>query len=189
MANNIFDWDDEEVKKAEEDVLGVYPRVEPPEVIVPPPSDPPAPSLEPDWETETVMRPQPEPWQPYSPFQQEPPQNTWIEYPPDAFDQPPEQQPGVWSEYKADSPDETARKGGLAWSAGIVFFSSVAFMLFLGWIADWLFGSSPWGLIGGIVLGSIMGFIQFFRISSRIFNPKSTENAERPLMTRDDGPV
>jgi F0F1-type ATP synthase assembly protein I len=42
------------------------------------------------------------------------------------------------------SPEETARRSGLAFSAGIVFFSSVVFMLFLGWIADWLMGSSPW---------------------------------------------
>lgn len=64
---------------------------------------------------------------------------------------------------------ETVRQSGLAWSAGIAFFAAVVFMLILGWGADLLLGSSPWGIIGGIVLGSIIGFIQFFRITSQIF--------------------
>ena len=89
-------------------------------------------------------------------------------------------------QYQPVSPAETARRGGLAFSAGIVFFSSVAFMLFLGWIADLLIGSSPWGLVGGIVLGSVIGFIQFIRITSQIFNTKKAESAMRPLMLPDD---
>lgn len=59
-------------------------------------------------------------------------------------------------------------------------------MLFLGWIFDWLFASSPWGLIGGIILGSIVGFIQFFRISSRIFTPQEPTAAEHPIMPPDE---
>ena len=42
-------------------------------------------------------------------------------------------------------------------------------MLVLGWGADLLFGSSPWGMVCGIVIGSLIGFIQFFRLSSQIF--------------------
>ncbi len=84
------------------------------------------------------------------------------------------------------SVEEGSRRSGLAFSAGIVFFSSVVFMLFLGWIADLLVGSSPWGLVGGIVLGSIIGFIQFFRITSQIFNTKKSESAMRPLLMDDD---
>ncbi len=84
------------------------------------------------------------------------------------------------------STEETVRRSGLAWSAGIVFFSSIAFMLFLGWGADLLLGSSPWGLVGGIVIGSIIGFIQFFRLTSRIFNTGEDKNAIRPLLTRED---
>jgi F0F1-type ATP synthase assembly protein I len=30
-------------------------------------------------------------------------------------------------------------------------------------------GSSPWGIVAGIVLGSLIGFVQFFRITSQIF--------------------
>jgi F0F1-type ATP synthase assembly protein I len=64
---------------------------------------------------------------------------------------------------------ETLRQSGLAWSAGIAFFGAVVFMLILGWGADVLLGSSPWGIVGGIIIGSVIGFIQFFRITSQIF--------------------
>src|SRR5436190_11607988 len=82
------------------------------------------------------------------------------------------------------STQETVRRSGLAWSAGIVFFSAIAFMLFLGWGADLLLGSAPWGLVGGIVIGSIIGFIQFFRITSQIFNNGEDKNAIRPLLKK-----
>jgi F0F1-type ATP synthase assembly protein I len=89
-------------------------------------------------------------------------------------------------DYTPDSDEEMARRGALAWSAGIVFFSSIVFMLFLGWLADLLLGSSPWGIVGGIVLGSIIGFMQFFRISSRIFGSKKKGPAVHPLMPPED---
>jgi F0F1-type ATP synthase assembly protein I len=68
-----------------------------------------------------------------------------------------------------ESVAETVRRSGLAWSAGIAFFGAVVFMLILGWGADLLLGSSPWGIVGGIIVGSVIGFIQFFRITSQIF--------------------
>jgi F0F1-type ATP synthase assembly protein I len=71
--------------------------------------------------------------------------------------------------YQEDSSAETARRSGLAYSAGIAFFAAVVFMLILGWGADVLLGTRPWGIVFGIVLGSVIGFIQFFRISSQIF--------------------
>ncbi|HVF46692.1 MAG TPA: AtpZ/AtpI family protein, partial [Pyrinomonadaceae bacterium] len=86
--------------------------------------------------------------------------------------------------YTPETTQETVRRSGLAWSAGIVFFGAVAFMLFLGWLADLVLGSSPWGLVGGVILGSVIGFVQFFRISSQIYAPKPPEH--RPLLTRDD---
>ena|SRR5688572_7199015 len=64
---------------------------------------------------------------------------------------------------------ESARGMGLAYSAGIAFFAAVVFMLILGWGADLLLGTKPIGIVVGIVLGSIIGFIQFFRITSQIF--------------------
>jgi F0F1-type ATP synthase assembly protein I len=64
---------------------------------------------------------------------------------------------------------ESVRRSGLAYSAGIAFVAAVVFMLILGWGADLLLGSSPWGVVIGIVLGSAIGFVQLFRISSQIF--------------------
>jgi F0F1-type ATP synthase assembly protein I len=95
-----------------------------------------------------------------------------------ADDRPPESAPFI-----PDSLAETTRKSGLAWSAGIVFFGSVAFMLFLGWIADLVLGSSPWGIVGGVVLGSLIGFLQFFRITSQIFQQPAAETPPRTLIS------
>ena len=73
------------------------------------------------------------------------------------------------TDYTPPTTAETIRGSGLAWSAGIVLFGSVVFMMIFGWFADLLLGSSPWGLIGGIVLGGIIGIIQLFRISAQIY--------------------
>lgn len=89
--------------------------------------------------------------------------------------------------YSPESTAENARRSGLAWSAGIVFFASIAFMLFLGWIADLLLGISPWGLVAGIIIGSIIGFIQFFRISSQIFAKSDNSPTAKTLFKDDDG--
>ncbi len=70
---------------------------------------------------------------------------------------------------KPESIAETTRQSGLAYGAAITLFGSVVFLLALGWLADWLFGTSPWGIVIGIVLGAVIGFYQFFRISSQIF--------------------
>jgi F0F1-type ATP synthase assembly protein I len=95
-------------------------------------------------------------------------------------------EPEIVVDFEPESVEETSRRTSIAVSLGVVFFLSVAFMLFLGWIADWLLGSSPWGIVGGIVIGSILGFVQFFRSTSQIFNTKKSEAAMRPLMPPDD---
>lgn len=77
---------------------------------------------------------------------------------------------------------ETVRMSGLAWTAGIMFFGSVGFMLILGWLVDTLLGSSPWGIVGGIILGSIIGFVQLVRINTQILN---TPNSARPRSLLD----
>jgi F0F1-type ATP synthase assembly protein I len=111
-----------------------------------------------------------------------------VPFEPTPFDLPlnvPFEPPFVPVQYVAPPPEETVRQSGLAWSAGVVFFGSVAFMMFLGWGADLLLGSSPWGLVGGIVVGSIIGFIQFFRISSQIFSSKR-RSAGTSFLSNDD---
>lgn len=64
---------------------------------------------------------------------------------------------------------ETARKSGLAYAAAITLFGAVVFMLIIGWFADLLLGSSPWGIVGGIIVGAAIGFFQFFRLTAQIF--------------------
>jgi len=78
-------------------------------------------------------------------------------------------EPFILSESEPQSIGETVRQSGLAYSAGIALFASVAFMLVIGWGADLLLGTSPWGIVAGIGLGALIGFIQFFRITSQIF--------------------
>jgi MFS family permease len=98
-------------------------------------------------------------------------------------EQRPEESPFVTLPFEPPSTDETVRRSGLAWSAGIVFFGSTAFMLGLGWLADLILGSKPWGLVGGIVLGAIIGFVQFFRITSQIYKPDESKKDLHPLFS------
>lgn len=73
------------------------------------------------------------------------------------------------SDYTPPSTAETIRNSGLAWSAGVVLFGSVIFMMIFGWIAGLFFGSPQWGIVVGIVLGGIIGIFQLFRITSQIY--------------------
>ena len=66
-----------------------------------------------------------------------------------------------------DSKQETNRKSGLAYAAGFTLFASVAAFTGLGWLLDKWFQITPWLLVLGIVLGSIVGLYQFVRISSK----------------------
>ena len=89
----------------------------------------------------------------------------------DSVEEPPQsaEKPYAMSSAPQESAAETIRRTGMAWSLGIAFFSAVGFMLILGWGADLLFGSSPWGVVVGLVIGSLIGFYQLFRMSSQIF--------------------
>jgi F0F1-type ATP synthase assembly protein I len=64
---------------------------------------------------------------------------------------------------------ETLRQSGMAWSAAVGLFGSVLFMMILGWFFDLLTDAAPLGLVGGIIIGSAIGFYQFFRTTSQIF--------------------
>ncbi len=75
--------------------------------------------------------------------------------------------------FKPETPAETIRKSGLAYSAALALVGSVVFLLIIGWILDSLFGTAPWCLVGGIVVGSALGFYQFFRITSQILKNDS----------------
>lgn len=70
---------------------------------------------------------------------------------------------------KPVEPFDAARARGLAFSAGIAVIGSVTFLMLLGWFADLLMGTKPWGVVGGIIVGGILGFVQLFRIAGQIF--------------------
>lgn len=79
------------------------------------------------------------------------------------------------SDYTPPTAGQAVRMTGLAWSAGISLFGSIIFMLIIGWFADLLLGTSPWGKVTGIVVGSVIGFIQFFRINSEILRTSKSD--------------
>jgi ATP synthase protein I len=63
---------------------------------------------------------------------------------------------------------ETNRKSGLAYAAVFSLFSAVVAGLIAGWLMDRWLGTRPWLLVSGIVLGAVVGFYQFIRVSSRL---------------------
>jgi hypothetical protein len=138
----------------------------------PPPGDPALRPIEKIQEEPAALR-----WEDLPGTEQRiPPQHTYEphspgprEYPPGFAENEPKPDVFVKTPYEPQSKADAIRGAGLAWSAGIIFFGSIVFMLILGWGADLLLGSAPWGIVGGIILGSLIGFIQFFRISSQIF--------------------
>ena len=68
-----------------------------------------------------------------------------------------------------DSKEDTNRKSGYAYAAGITLFAAVAVFCGLGWLLDKWLGTQPWCLIGGIVVGSAAGLFEFIRISSKTY--------------------
>lgn len=63
---------------------------------------------------------------------------------------------------------ETNRKSGIAYAAAINLFASVVSLAGIGWLLDrWLL-TSPWLLVAGVVLGAIVGFYQFIRLTSKL---------------------
>lgn len=67
-----------------------------------------------------------------------------------------------------DDKEEVTRKSGLAYAAGLAIFFSLLTFLGVGWALDRWLGTSPWLLVVGIVLGSVVGFYEFVRIISKI---------------------
>jgi ATP synthase protein I len=61
------------------------------------------------------------------------------------------------------------RKSGFAYAAGLTLFASVVSCGGLGYLLDRWFGTEPWLLVGGIVLGSAVGLFEFVRLSSKTY--------------------
>jgi F0F1-type ATP synthase assembly protein I len=62
---------------------------------------------------------------------------------------------------------ETTRKSGMAYAAGLAIFFSVLSFMGVGWLLDRWLGTS-WLMLAGIVLGAVAGFYEFIRIISQI---------------------
>jgi ATP synthase protein I len=64
--------------------------------------------------------------------------------------------------------EEANRKSGIAYGAALVLFSSVVSLCGVGWLLDRWLGTKPWLLVIGIVLGAVVGFYQFIRLTSKL---------------------
>jgi ATP synthase protein I len=64
--------------------------------------------------------------------------------------------------------NETNRKSGIAYAAALALFSCVVLLCGAGWLLDRWLGTKPWLLVAGIVVGAIVGFYQFIRLTSQL---------------------
>ncbi len=67
-----------------------------------------------------------------------------------------------------EDPQETNRKAGIAYGAALSLFAAVVSGLLLGWLLDRWLGTRPWLLVAGVTLGSVAGFYEFIRATSRL---------------------
>ncbi|HLA09045.1 MAG TPA: AtpZ/AtpI family protein [Pyrinomonadaceae bacterium] len=65
-------------------------------------------------------------------------------------------------------PDETNRKSGIAYAAAFTLFASVAALCGIGWLVDRWLETSPWFMVGGLVLGAAAGFYEFVKLTSKL---------------------
>ena len=68
---------------------------------------------------------------------------------------------------RQETAQETTRKSGTAYAAGLAIFFSVLSFMGLGWLLDRWLGTS-WLMVAGIVLGACVGFYEFIHIISKI---------------------
>ncbi len=67
-----------------------------------------------------------------------------------------------------DEEQSDNQKSGIAYAAAFTLFLTVATLLGLGLLLDRWLGTTPWLLVVGIVLGSVVGLYQFVRLTSRM---------------------
>ena len=65
---------------------------------------------------------------------------------------------------------EENRKSGIAYAAALTLFASVVALGGVGWLLDRWLDTTPWILVAGLVLGAIVGFYQFIRLTSKLSN-------------------
>jgi ATP synthase protein I len=64
--------------------------------------------------------------------------------------------------------EETNRKTGIAYAAAFSLFAAVVSGLVLGWLLDRWLGTRPLLLVVGVTLGSVAGFYEFIRATSKL---------------------
>jgi F0F1-type ATP synthase assembly protein I len=62
---------------------------------------------------------------------------------------------------------ETTRRSGVAYAAGLTIFFAVLSFMGIGWALDRWLGTS-WLMVAGIVVGAALGFYEFIRIISQL---------------------
>ncbi len=65
-------------------------------------------------------------------------------------------------------PNPDPGKLALAFSVGMVLVSNIVGGIVVGYLLDRWLHTQPWLLLGGIVLGSVGGFVALYRIVSRL---------------------
>jgi ATP synthase protein I len=67
-----------------------------------------------------------------------------------------------------DDKQDTNRRSGIAYAAALSLFAAVVSGLLLGWLLDRWLGTKPWLLVAGVTLGSVAGFYEFIRATSKL---------------------
>lgn len=62
---------------------------------------------------------------------------------------------------------ETKRQGTLAIGAIYALMGSIVGFIAAGYLLDRVFETSPWFIVGGVLLGTLIGFYQFISLSRK----------------------
>jgi ATP synthase protein I len=64
--------------------------------------------------------------------------------------------------------EQITRKSGIVYGAVFTLAVSIIAFLLIGWLLDRWLKTSPWLLVAGVVVGTVVGFYQFVRMMSRL---------------------
>ncbi|HEX8174700.1 MAG TPA: AtpZ/AtpI family protein [Pyrinomonadaceae bacterium] len=74
----------------------------------------------------------------------------------------------LWTIEMDEEKESENRRSGIAYAAALSLFFTVATLLGLGWLLDRWLGTSPWLMVAGIVVGSVLGLYEFVRLTSKL---------------------
>jgi ATP synthase protein I len=63
---------------------------------------------------------------------------------------------------------QITRKSGIVYGAVFTLATAIVAFLLIGWLLDHWLKTTPWLLVAGVVVGTIVGFYQFIRMMSRV---------------------